>query len=372
MSSEVRSASQIWKIQIEVEMEEILRLLKVKLPSFALSPTLFRRRFRSLYVSAFNALNHASKSPTKREAGDSTLDSPLNELDLLWIHIQNNRDKIRFTSQHLAASKLTVARLTSSKAPSELELGEVSEVAVRKLNSWATGMASLMHDMLSRNWLSEQNTSSNDDIYRHAATVESIIHIICAIENQIQPEISNNTSEFDLVPQCSTLARAAVLAEVTAVLCGQQMPLIKGGKINVADDCPASSVRNSVQWIERENIIFVALAQSILGINYTNAVAVVKECYEQRISVVLFFVFAFIFSSKLTDNDSVLSDGMTSMSLVTWLADIFEYPNNGISQEDKPTDESSAVGFEGFPTFNSSVEDDILKHFFDAFSGDGI
>lgn len=58
----IYTVSKTWKIVVEVKMEDLLCLMKTKLPLHCASPTLFRRRFRALFSLCFEHADIAQTS----------------------------------------------------------------------------------------------------------------------------------------------------------------------------------------------------------------------------------------------------------------------------------------------------------------------
>ena len=364
-----RTASQIWKIEVEVMMEEILRVIKIKLPNFALSPTLFRRRFRSLYVNAFDLLNSSKHDGVKNNT-ENIISENLNDEKSIIAFIVNRKGwstefawitelmlgKLQITETDKAAILLTPREQTN-----------VSNIRIQFEDQYCAQVAKLINNLYSAYkeslaialFLNERRANKTID-----TSVVSVIGAMSDLLYRVESRHENQSKGDALITRCYPVARAVVEKIVLTDIQPTNTFTVdeKSGIV--------SSVTAKTIWEDYEDILFTSLLQSLYNIEMATASCIINYCKLKSISAVLLFSFLYITQFKIEST-------VTTGEFVNWLSYTLEPQICLFKQDAMFVDGDDVIGFEKPPSFRDenvtvSVDDIILKHFFDTYHPNGL
>lgn len=341
------SASKMWKVFVEVGMEDVLCLLKTKLPVHCSSPTLFRRRFRSLFNCFFDSLDVDGESVDPHH--------------LRWLFLAKEGDTGLWTPNMLEAVRYAISYLywDGDKKPATINVAECLNCEQIRLL-----FLSLCDTVLDAPSIPKFISSSTLPLQSdRCAVAETLVGLVF--------RVGSENSGADLDP---TLERYMPLLTHKVV-----SPFVRSQShttLTTGEAVSAGCFKN--EWF-----LLLSILQSLYDVDTSTVFQLVYALDLKEVDVVLFLSFLFVVRSCQArnmgvDNLKTVSTGIMSPKgdvvgteyFVDWVQALFEPSTNAKSHEtvqngldfDKPQLETNI----------RPVEDVLLQQFFDMYSTRGI
>lgn len=352
----IASMSKMWKITIEVKMEDLLCLLKTKLPLHCYSPTLFRRRFRSLFTDCFE------RRKTKAYAEH-----------FQWIFQTQTGRKDVWNTENMNNVEYLATNLNWNEAMHNNESGAPSRICTKVVLVFKQ-LCSMFY---SSNAMIKFLDSSSDKNFQqpHERTVvaEILLELVYRVDSMsiIPPEIERymplvrTSAYFGITEFCRDKYFTKYVAEFS------------GSKDKYSDTVTADNDPTLIRYIEKEWLMVVSIVQSLYSVDFATVQAAFYSLQLKDLNAVLFLSFIFVVEScqlgmsdnsqnserliATADEDSVYKSRMEFF--VNWLQSIF--------RPVQPLYDSNSIENEGKNSYQRSVDDVLLEKFLSMYQTKG-
>lgn len=279
-------------------LENLISLLKIATPVHCATPSVFRRRFRWLYLQARGKASDKSESNISKGEGEFCVGGWLQRHPPVWT------TEFLEASQALAEDDLGLSDIdTATKSPQITHLRELNEIFSE---SWATQSFA---------------TSTSGDTDIKSAVITTLTDLIARTEcvgNCAQTQ-GNGAIEWN-----EKALRGVALA-LFASSVQLKVEYARDKQFLSVADASESAPKFSAHWIQREVSIAAAVLQAVCSVSFLVAVEFVTSIYQRGLDAAVILSVMFLAASRVGPEDTPAVSKVTSLTVFAhWLEAMLE------------------------------------------------
>lgn len=364
-------SSKRWKVLIEVKMEDMLRLLKTKLPLHCCSPTLFRRRFRFLYSFFYEQSSlHLDSASSKSLQFSRWMIFPRCSGGVWDIDTLN---AIRFIAE------VTRWDQTGLDGVNDFQVAEPRASGVQgRLKICCDHLKLIYNTMPSLSTFIERDETSKHVIFEKSVIASAVTELVYRVET------GQHGDNLDVeVDRYFPVVRAK-LAHGLCSVSGNRGPnhdtvMLYHELIKLSNTKQSPTSDKLLQYFDQEWLLLAGVLQSVYRVDIGTVEKALRSLNLNEVDAVLLLSFLFLVqscrmesvSSASASRGSQDSERLDSEFVVNWLYSLFEAsdhnpPGAGAEREvDEGDFSNKSISAHHLP---QPMEDVVLKQFFDLYN----